>query len=154
MERLSGWFTELQNDYEDAKYWAEHYLGVVEDETLLENTIQNESSLTREEALRLWEQGCASSGSANCKEREAMAKRQSRMGDAAIVKNESAQFRFTKQQVNDQRHNEFMNAEENEIFNFNYDSDQKSEGGSSTTSLSEQRRRNVKFNETVTIFRF
>mmetsp|Transcript_12954 Transcript_12954/g.34902 ORF Transcript_12954/g.34902 Transcript_12954/m.34902 type:complete len:130 (-) Transcript_12954:23-412(-) len=54
MEALSGWFKELSNDIEDAKYWAETYLGVFEDEAMNENTITNESTLSREEALALW----------------------------------------------------------------------------------------------------
>eukprot|EP00184_Porphyridium_aerugineum_P000850 CAMPEP_0184699638 /NCGR_PEP_ID=MMETSP0313-20130426/5840_1 /TAXON_ID=2792 /ORGANISM="Porphyridium aerugineum, Strain SAG 1380-2" /LENGTH=226 /DNA_ID=CAMNT_0027158757 /DNA_START=251 /DNA_END=931 /DNA_ORIENTATION=- len=55
MDMLSSWWQELQNDMEDVKYWAETNLGLLEDELVLNNTVSNESTLTREEALEVWE---------------------------------------------------------------------------------------------------
>uniref|UniRef100_A0A7S0ZG42 Uncharacterized protein n=1 Tax=Timspurckia oligopyrenoides TaxID=708627 RepID=A0A7S0ZG42_9RHOD len=54
METFVSWFSGFQNELEDAKYWAEQTFGFFEDEEINENTIANESTLSREQALALW----------------------------------------------------------------------------------------------------
>ena len=154
MERMSAWFMELQNDVEDVKWWAEQYFGVFEDEIVVENTISNESTLSREEALQLWDRTEQERGADAQRANLDWEKQSLNKSRAAAALHDSDSFgeRFETRKGS-KGVSGILKTASLRSNSFEYESDSQNSLQSSSSSTASYLK-NVSFQETVTIFRF